>query len=83
MSIKEDEYSEYAWALFRDGEVIGVTDDLNRAEQVLRSHFLSDNDWKEEDIGNRLTFDLKFSTWLLFFDRLAQWGYQAYRTPKL
>jgi hypothetical protein len=83
VSIKEDEYSEYTWALFQDGEIIGVTDNLNKAEKVLRSHFLSDNEWTEEDMGDRLKFDLKFSTWVLIFDRLPVWGYQAYRTPKL
>lgn len=83
MSLREEEYSEYVWAVCLDGAPAGIADDLNKVEQVLRSNFLSDNDWSEEDVGNRLTFDLKFSTWLLFFDHLPQWGYTADRVPKL
>lgn len=79
----EDEYSEHVWGVIACGDMLGVADSLDKAETVLRAAYLSNQGWKEEEVGDRLTFDLKFNTWILFFDRLPQWSYNTYKVPML
>lgn len=77
------EAEEYSWLLMCKGEPIGTTEELGKAEEILRQEFLADRRWTEEDAGDRLTFDLKFHTWVLFWDRMADWSFTATKIPKL
>ena len=77
------EAEEYTWLIRLDGDPQGITDDLDKAEQILRTYWLKDHDLTEDHIGNRLTFDRKFGIWILFLDRMADWDYTATRIPKL
>lgn len=77
------EAEEYSWLIMAKGEPLGTTDELGKAEEILRQEFLADRMWTEEETRDRLTFDLKFHTWLLFWDRLPIWSFTAIKIPKL
>ena len=73
------------WLVESPEDETGVVDELGQAEKILRARYLADRGWVEADsfIGERLTFDLKFGQWVLFFDRQPIWAYTATKIPKL
>lgn len=81
------ESTNSVWLLEAPEEgAFGVVDDLDSAERILRAQYFDDRGWPEdviEAVGHRLTFDLKFNQWVLFFDDMPDWGYTATKIPKL
>lgn len=66
------------------GEIVPcVTDSLDSAEAALRRAYYQDTGYNPMEMGDRLTFDLKFSQWVLFLDRQPLWGYTASRARRL
>lgn len=81
------ESTNSVWLLEAPDEgAFGVVDDLESAERILRVQYFHDRGWSDdviEDNKERLTFDLKFGQWILFWDWLPDWRYAATKIPKL
>lgn len=70
------------WAVFGDGELLGVTDDLGKAEEVLLKQYAEDN---PGDDMSSIVLDLKGGDWCLMKIpfRYRMWEYKAMTTEAL
>ena len=69
------------WVVETDREVLGVTDDLGKAEKALRAQY--EKDFPGTD-GEGLLFDIKFMDWYLFGPLgNCLWNYRAQKTEEL
>lgn len=79
-----EEHSEHTLVLIVDGEEIGVTNDLGKAERVLVEHWKSDYNYSDADIAEaEVLVDLKFSQWVLRVNKIFDYTYYAVRVPVL
>lgn len=77
------EATEHVWLLEVPEQVLGICEDFDKAERILREHYLHDHGMTEESDGHRLLFNLKFGQWIFLVDKLPDWGYTATKIPRL